>query len=152
MPPWLPCCLQLDLNGKNWPAVSMRKQRIEFTLLDNAFVMVADQARAQQIADGRQSEQLHPPSWIRLRTASRRFIASSAWSIVGPLTFVPRQNQGLSHALPATNGLPGRILPPVNHRSFVGMYLPVTAITRLYSLGVGDCSTAPAWLTRGFTL
>jgi len=59
VPTWLPCRLQIYFNGHNWLAARLRKQEIDFTLLDNAFVQVADWERAQQIADGFQSERLH---------------------------------------------------------------------------------------------
>jgi hypothetical protein len=59
VPTWLPCRLQIYFNGHNWLATRLRKQKIAFTLLDNAFVHVADWTRAQQIADGLESERLH---------------------------------------------------------------------------------------------
>jgi hypothetical protein len=40
VPTWLPCRLQIYFNGHNWLAARLRKQKIDFTLLDNAFVQV----------------------------------------------------------------------------------------------------------------
>ena len=59
VPTWLPCRLQIYFNGHHWLASLLRKRKIEFTLLDNAFVAIADWARAQHIANGLESKRLH---------------------------------------------------------------------------------------------
>jgi hypothetical protein len=37
VPTWLPCRLQIYFNGHSWLASVLRKRKIDFTLLDNAF-------------------------------------------------------------------------------------------------------------------
>jgi len=69
VPTWLPCRLQIYFNGHNWLASRLRKQKIDFTLLDNAFTRIADWTRAQQIADGLKIERLHR----KLDEFARRF-------------------------------------------------------------------------------
>jgi len=59
VPTWLPCRLQIYFNGHNWLAAQLRKRKIEFTLLDNAFLDIADWPRGQQIANGWQIKRLH---------------------------------------------------------------------------------------------
>jgi hypothetical protein len=59
VPTWLPCRLQIYFNGHNWLAARLRKQKIEFTLLDNAFTSIADWERAQRIADDLRIQNLH---------------------------------------------------------------------------------------------
>jgi hypothetical protein len=69
VPTWLPCRLQIYFNGHSWLANVLRKRKIDFTLLDNAFVTIADGTRAQQIANGLEIKQLHH----RLDEFARRF-------------------------------------------------------------------------------
>ncbi|HUV69521.1 MAG TPA: hypothetical protein VMW15_07655 [Terracidiphilus sp.] len=59
VPTWVTCRLQIYFNGYNWLASQLRKREIDFTLLDNAFVHVADWTRAQKIADELEVKQLH---------------------------------------------------------------------------------------------
>lgn len=59
VPRWLPCRLQIYFNGHNWLAARLRKQKISYKLVDNAFVEIANWTRAQQIADGWQIKRLH---------------------------------------------------------------------------------------------
>ncbi|MCZ2077730.1 MAG: hypothetical protein LC130_22330 [Bryobacterales bacterium] len=59
VPTWLPCRLQIYFNGHNWLAARLRKQKISYKLVDNAFVEIANWTRAQQIADGWQIKRLH---------------------------------------------------------------------------------------------
>jgi len=59
VPTWLPCRLQVYFNGHSWLASVLRKRKIEFQLLDHAFVEIADWGRAQQIADGLEVKRLH---------------------------------------------------------------------------------------------
>jgi hypothetical protein len=58
VPTWLPCRLQIYFNGHNWLAAQLRKQDIEYRLIDNAFVEIADWPRAQQIANGWASKRI----------------------------------------------------------------------------------------------
>ena len=37
VPTWLPCRLQIYFNGHNWLAGQLKKRKIEYTMLDNAF-------------------------------------------------------------------------------------------------------------------
>jgi len=69
VPTWLPCRLQVYFNGHSWLAGVLRKRQIEFQLMDNAFVEIADWGRAQQIADGLEVKRLHR----RLDEMARRF-------------------------------------------------------------------------------
>jgi hypothetical protein len=59
VPTWLPCRLQIYFNGHNWLAAWLRKQKIDFTLLDNAFTGIADWKRAQSLADQLRIQKLH---------------------------------------------------------------------------------------------
>jgi len=69
VPTWLPCRLQVYFNGHSWLASLLRKRKIDYRLLDNAFVEIGDWARAQQIANGLESKRLHR----RLAELARRF-------------------------------------------------------------------------------
>ena len=59
VPTWLPCRLQIYFNGHNWLAGQLRKQGIEYRLIDNAFVEIADWPRAQRIANGWTAKRMH---------------------------------------------------------------------------------------------
>lgn len=59
VPTWLPCRLQIYFNGHNWLAARLRKQKLAYRLVDNAFVEIANWTRAQQIADGWEIKRLH---------------------------------------------------------------------------------------------
>ena len=59
VPTWLPCRLQIYFNGHNWLASQLRKRKIGYRLLDNAFVQIEDWARAQQIANAWEAKRLH---------------------------------------------------------------------------------------------
>ena len=59
VPTWLPCRLQVYFNGHNWLASRLRKQGIEYKLMDNAFVEIGDWTRAQQLANGLDAKRLH---------------------------------------------------------------------------------------------
>ena len=69
VPTWLPCRLQVYFNGHNWLAGLLRKRKIAFRLVDNAFAELADWTRAQQIANGLEIKRLHQ----RLDEFARRF-------------------------------------------------------------------------------
>jgi hypothetical protein len=62
VPTWLPCRLQIYFNGAQLAgcaAARLRKQKIDFTLLDNAFTGIADWKRAQSLADQLRIQKLH---------------------------------------------------------------------------------------------
>jgi len=59
VPTWLPCRLQVYFNGHSWLASLLRKRKIDFQLIDNAFVEIADWQLAQQIANGLEIKRLH---------------------------------------------------------------------------------------------
>src|SRR4051795_4328328 len=59
VPTWLPCRLQIYCNGHNWLAGQLRKQGIEYRLIDNDFVEIADWPRAQRIANGWAAKRIH---------------------------------------------------------------------------------------------
>lgn len=59
VPTWLPCRLQVYFNGHSWLASVLRKRKINFELIDNAFVDITDWGRAQQIATGLEIKRLH---------------------------------------------------------------------------------------------
>lgn len=69
VPTWLPCRLQIYFNGHHWLASQLRKRKIAFALLDNAFTSIGDWRRAQQIANGLEIRRLHS----RLDEFARRF-------------------------------------------------------------------------------
>jgi hypothetical protein len=59
VPTWLPCRLQVCLNGHNWLAGQLRKLNIDYRMADNAFTHVADWQRAQQISNGWEAKRIH---------------------------------------------------------------------------------------------
>ena len=59
VPTWLPCRLQIYFNGHNWLASQLRKRKIEYRLLDNAFVQIGDWERAQYIVNGWEAKRTH---------------------------------------------------------------------------------------------
>jgi hypothetical protein len=59
VPTWLPCRLQVYFNGHSWLASLLRQRKIDFRLIDNAFVEIADWQRAQHIANGLEIKRLH---------------------------------------------------------------------------------------------
>jgi hypothetical protein len=59
VPTWLPCRLQIYLNGHSWLAARLRRLRIDYKLVDNAFVEIGDWQRAQQLANGLEIKRLH---------------------------------------------------------------------------------------------
>jgi hypothetical protein len=69
VPTWLPCRLQVYFNGHSWLASLLRRRKIDFQLIDNAFVEIADWRRAQQVANGLEVKRLHH----RLDEMARRF-------------------------------------------------------------------------------
>jgi len=59
VPTWLPCRLQIYFNGHNWLASQLRKRKIDYRLLDNAFVQIEDWERAQHIVNGWEAKRIH---------------------------------------------------------------------------------------------
>ena len=49
VPTWLPCRLQICLNGHNWLAGRLREAGIEYRMADNAFTHLGDWQKAQAI-------------------------------------------------------------------------------------------------------
>ena len=59
VPTWAPFRLQFYCNGHHVLARQLQRHRIASTLLDNAFVAIADWPRAQALADARDPHRLH---------------------------------------------------------------------------------------------
>ena len=59
VPTWAPFRLQFYFNGHNWLAARLREAGVEFEMLDNAFVQIADFDKAQALADDFSVERLH---------------------------------------------------------------------------------------------
>ena len=51
--------MQIYFNGHNWLASQLRKRKIDYRLLDNAFVQIGDWERAQQIVNGLEAKRIH---------------------------------------------------------------------------------------------
>lgn len=51
IPTWLPFTIQVHVNGHDWLAARMRRHRLGFEQVDNAFVALQDVGRAQALAD-----------------------------------------------------------------------------------------------------
>jgi hypothetical protein len=48
---WFPFVVQIAVNGHEWLAIQMRRRRLGFEQIDNAFVQLANPAQAQALAD-----------------------------------------------------------------------------------------------------
>ncbi len=59
VPTWCPFRLQIYFNGHNWLAAQLRKRRIDFTQVENAFVDIEDWEKAQALADGLKVNRIH---------------------------------------------------------------------------------------------
>jgi hypothetical protein len=59
VPTWCPFRLQFYCNGHNWLANRLKRHRLDYRMVDNAFVEIQDWAKAQQLADEWKPEQLH---------------------------------------------------------------------------------------------
>jgi hypothetical protein len=59
VPTWAPFRLQFCLNGHQWLAARLKRHGIDYKLLDNAFLDIADFARAQALADRMSAKTLH---------------------------------------------------------------------------------------------
>lgn len=51
VPLWLPCRLQIYFNVHHWLAARLRQEGIAFKMDDNAFIEIADWARARELAE-----------------------------------------------------------------------------------------------------
>lgn len=59
VPTWCPFRLQFYCNGHNWLARQLERRGIGYRLLDNAFVVINDFPKAQQLADAWDAVRLH---------------------------------------------------------------------------------------------
>ena len=59
VPTWCPFRLQFYCNGHNWLARQLKRHKIAYQMLDNAFIEMQDWSKAQQIADHWKAERLH---------------------------------------------------------------------------------------------
>lgn len=59
IPTWLPCRLQIYVNGHNWLASQMKTHGITFTKADNLFTNISDFSKAQHLSDSFSPEVLH---------------------------------------------------------------------------------------------
>jgi hypothetical protein len=85
VPTWAPFRLQFCMNGHNWLASRLKRLKIGYKLVDNAFVQIEDFARAQQIADRLKPETLHRKLDRYARQfcpAAAEFTAGYHWSIM----------------------------------------------------------------------
>lgn len=85
VPTWVPFRLQFCFNGHNWLASRLKRLKIGYRLVDNAFVAIDDFALAQRIADRLKPSTLHR----KLDRFVRRFCPAAAafpagyhWSIM----------------------------------------------------------------------
>jgi hypothetical protein len=84
VPTWLPCRLQVYCNGHSWLASGLRQRKIDFRLIDNALVDMADWTRAQQIANGLEIKRLQHRLDEMARTfcpIHRDFSLAYHWSV-----------------------------------------------------------------------
>lgn len=59
VPTWCPFRLQFYCNGHNWLAHQLNERGVDYQLVDNAFVQIADYATANQLANEMDVELLH---------------------------------------------------------------------------------------------
>jgi hypothetical protein len=59
VPTWCPFRLQFYCNGHNWLASQLKERNMAYEMLDNAFLHIADYARANQLANELDIEILH---------------------------------------------------------------------------------------------
>lgn len=84
VPTWLPCRLQIYFNGHNWLASKLRRRKIPYQLVDNAFAGIGDWTRAQQLANGLEIQRLHSKLDELARTCCpihRDFGVQYHWSV-----------------------------------------------------------------------
>ena len=85
VPTWIPFRLQIYFNGHNWLASQLQRQKIPYTMRDNAFLDIGDFQKAQEIANGFSPEQLHrmlDDFARRYCPFLRKFDLSYHWSIL----------------------------------------------------------------------
>jgi len=85
VPTWCPFRLQVYFNGHNWLASQLRKHGIAFSLIDNAFVEIADWKKAQKLADSLRVKKIHNllDRYARLYCpVIRHFELTYHWSIM----------------------------------------------------------------------
>ena len=85
VPTWAPFRLQVYFNGHHWLARRMDKAGMAYEMADNAFLWVSDFARAQRLAEGLDTRQLHRrlDRWARrLCPPLRLFRSGYHWSIM----------------------------------------------------------------------
>ena len=85
VPTWSPFRLQFYFNGHNYLATQLENRRVEYQLIDNAFVDIADFGKAQKLADSFRVDRLHG----RLKRLAftycpviRHFSSNYHWSIM----------------------------------------------------------------------
>jgi len=59
VPTWLPFRLQIYLNGHNWLAAKLKEAKINYKMLDNAFIEIDDWEKANEIVRTLKVEELH---------------------------------------------------------------------------------------------
>ena len=59
VPTWCPFRLQIYFNGHSWLAAELRKRKIDYELIDNLFVRLADFNKAQKVADRLKVDLIH---------------------------------------------------------------------------------------------
>jgi len=85
VPTWAPFRLQVYFNGHCWLARQLLQADIPFTLLDNAFVSIADPEKGQQLADELSAQTLHEhlEVWAqRFCPVRRHFRSGYHWSFM----------------------------------------------------------------------
>ena len=84
VPTWLPCRLQICLNGHNWLAGQLTKLGIDYRMADNAFGHIADWQRAQHISNGWEAKRIHARLDAMARQCCpiyREFASRYPWSV-----------------------------------------------------------------------
>ncbi|MDA8139219.1 MAG: hypothetical protein M0036_11265 [Desulfobacteraceae bacterium] len=85
VPTWAPFRLQFYFNGHNALAAALRKRKIDFGMLDNAFAMIGNWQLAQTLADQFNIERLHRALDRFARTfcpAITKFAGGYHWSLM----------------------------------------------------------------------
>lgn len=59
VPTWLPFKLQIFFNGHAWLSNELTKKKVDYQMMDNAFIAIDDWDRAQKISDNLPIEKLH---------------------------------------------------------------------------------------------
>lgn len=84
-PTWAPFRLQFYFNGHNWLAAKLTERGIGYRLVENAFLEIADIARAQELANSLHPQALHRKldHYARLYLpVLRHFPAGVHWSLM----------------------------------------------------------------------